>query len=106
MRVEELRAGTLVNGKRVTGKRRGWDNGRPTVTVTLSGDGQEPEVRTYYVGQNVPGSPRLTSAAFMPAGASRRVLDNQRNRRTFLADPEETAQERRDRRTALLLAAA
>ncbi len=105
MRAEELRAGTLVNGKRVTGKRRGWDKGRATVTVTYSAAGQEPEQVTYFVGQNVPGSPRLTPAAFMPAAAAR-FLDNQRNRRTFLADPDETAGERRERRTALLLAAA
>ncbi len=106
MRVEELRAGTPVNGKRVTGKRRGWDKGRATITVTYSVDGQEPEQVTYFVGQNVPGSPGLTAAVFMPAGAPRRFLDNQRSRRTFVADPEETAGERRERRTALLLAAA
>ncbi len=110
MRVEDLRAGTLVSDARVTGKKRGFVNGRPTVAVTFTplAPGGEPYVVTYNVGQNVPGSPRATSAAFMPATVARLNAEqrNQRSRRTFLPDADETAAERLARRAAVLLAAA
>lgn len=104
MRVEELRSGTLVNGKRVTGKRAGWDNGRRTITVTFghAAPGQKPDQATYFVGQNVPGSPRL-STAFLPASDTRTRHDGQRTRHMH-SDADETTQDRRERRTALRLA--
>lgn len=102
MRVEDLRSGTLINGQRVTGKRAGWDNGHRTVTVTLDGD--PATAKTYNVGQNVPGSPRLT-ASFLPASNTRRTHDGHQGRRAR-NDRDETAEGRRERRNALRLALA
>lgn len=102
MRVEDLRSGTLVNGKRVTGKRNGWKDNRRVITVTFNDD--PADTKTFNVGQNVPGSPRLT-ASFMPASNTRRVHDGHQGRRAR-NDRDETAQDRRERRNALRLALA
>jgi hypothetical protein len=100
MRVEDLRSGTLVNGKRVTGKTPSWRNGLRVITVTFDGD--PADTRTYNVGQNVPGSPRL-AAAFLPASNTRKVHDGHRGR-NLRPDLDETAEQRRARRNALRLA--
>lgn len=106
MRVEDLRAGTLVGGKRVTGKKHSWTGGQAVITVTYghAAPGQDPDTATYNVGQHVPGSPRLT-ASFMPASNTRRVHDGHAGRRAY-PDRDETAQGRTERRTALRLALA
>ncbi len=106
MRVEDLRAGTLVGVKRVTGMKPGWDKGQRVITVTFghAAPGQDPDQATYKVGQHVPGSPRMT-CAFLPASDTRRVHDGHRGRRAR-PDREETARERRERREALRLALA
>lgn len=103
MRVEDLRSGTWVNGKRVTGKTPSWRNGIRVITVTFDGD--PTDTATYNVGQNVPGSPRLASAAFMPASNTRRVHDGHQGRRAR-NDRDETPQHRAERRNALRLALA
>jgi hypothetical protein len=106
MRVEQLSAGTLVNGKRVTGKTAGWDNGRRTITVTYGtpAPGERPDQVTYYVGQNVPGSPRRTPT-FLAAADTRLRHDGHRGLRPQ-HDRDETWTERLERRTALRLALA
>lgn len=103
MRVEELRAGTLVDGKRVIGKTPGWRNKQRIVTVTYAVEGSDtPVTAIYFAGQHVPGSPRL-SAAFLPASNTRARHDGQRTRRTH-HDLDESATDRRERREAARLA--
>lgn len=106
MRVEQLRAGTLVNGNRVIGKAPGWRNKQRVVVVTYAVPGQnEPLKVTYLAGQKVPGAPELTSAAFLPASDTRTRHDGQRTLRSY-PDRDETGRDRHDRRNAVRLAMA
>lgn len=67
--IEDVRRGTLIDGKRVTGLFPGQRNGRRTLTVRLDDGTRRGERRTYYTGtgSRLAGTRRLTTFA-MPAG--------------------------------------
>ena len=67
--IEDVRRGTLIDGKRVTGMFPGLLNGRRTITVRLDNGTVRGERRTYRIGSGVriSGTRRLTTFA-MPAG--------------------------------------
>lgn len=67
--IEDVRRGTLIDGKRVTGLFPGQRNGRRTITVRLDDGTRQGERRTYYTGtgSRLAGTRRLTTFA-MPAG--------------------------------------
>ncbi len=105
MRAHELRAGTLVNGERVVGKKPVFRNRQRKIEVTLAHPvtGDE-RIVTYLAKQNVPGSPRL-GGAFLPAADTRRVHDGHQGRHTR-HDRDEARHDRAERRKALRMALA
>ncbi len=77
MLAEDIRAGTLIGGRRVAEMARGTRNGRRTVTVRFDGVNRRGRKRlsdpvTYLLGTRVPGTRRPTTYA-MPAGPVRPV---------------------------------
>ncbi len=77
MRAEDIKRGTMIDGRRVIGLARGLRNGRRVVTVTLpTANRRKPERRTFLLGtgQRIVGT-RTPTTHNMPAGPVRPVRE-------------------------------